>query len=536
MRQNLVWRIGLSLCVFIAAGLFLVPAFMNFNAPTDPKTGKKVSSVPSFLPDSHINLGLDLRGGIQLTLGVDVDAALATSLGQTGQVLKHEAEGKGIMMTQPRMIPGEKLEFTLVASQRQGEMDELLASQFRELEIISSQAQANNSIRYILGISSASRGTLSDTIVEQAVTVIRSRIDQFGVAEPDIRRQQGENRISVQLPGLDDPKRAVDIIGQTAHLEFRMVRDDVDPNARVLPSNVVVMPMDERSGEGKDVRIALESQVAMTGEYITSASVGFNEAGAALVLVSFDRRGSDIFGQITRDNIGRRMAIILDGKVHSAPVIRDEIRGQASISGSFTPTQASDLALVLRAGSLPAPVNVLEERTVGPSLGQESIDMGVTAAMVGGIAVMVFMLLYYGMSGLIANVMLVLDIGLILAGMAVFGATLTLPGIAGIVLTLGMAVDANVLVFERIREEIRRGLTPLAAIDAGFSRAMIAIVDSNLTTIMAAVILYQFGTGPVRGFAVTLTLGIVASMFTAIFVSRIVFDCWMSKPGRKLSI
>ncbi len=251
-------------------------------------------------------------------------------------------------------------------------------------------------------------------------------------------------------------------------------------------------------------------------------------------MLNFNSRGAAVFERVTGENVGKRMAIVLDGKVYSAPNIRERIGGgRASISGSFTTAEAQDLAIVLRAGSLPAPVSVLEERTVGPSLGQESIDGGIRAALVGAAAVVLFMAVYYGLSGVIADVMLMFTMLILMAGMAGFGATLTLPGIAGIVLTIGMAVDANVLIYERIREELRRGLTPLAAIHAGFERASISITDSNLTTIIVAAILYQFGTGPVRGFAVTLTLGILASMFTAVFVSRAVFEVWARRAGAK---
>jgi preprotein translocase subunit SecD len=338
---------------------------------------------------------------------------------------------------------------------------------------------------------------------------------------------------------MSDPQRAVDIIGKTAHLEFRLVRDDVSPASKIVPRGVQILPMESKSPLGQTIQepIAVEDKAVLTGDRISDSSPIFDNEGQALVSLSFDRRGAEVFSRVTGDNVGKRLAIVLDGVVHSAPRIDEKISGgRASIRGNFTPASANDLAVVLRAGALPAPVLVLEQRTVGPSLGQESIDRGVRAALIGGAAVVLFMTVYYGLSGIIANIMLLFDVALILAGMAAFGATLTMPGIAGIVLTIGMAVDANVLIFERIREELRRGLTPLAAVGAGFSRAMLAITDSNLTTIIAALILYQFGTGPVRGFAVTLTIGILASMFTAIFVSRIIFDLWMVKPGRKLSI
>jgi preprotein translocase subunit SecD len=532
MRHGLVWRIGLALCVLLAAAVCLLPALRVPGADSGLSGGLR------FLPDTRINLGLDLKGGIQLTLGVDVDKALATSLGQTGQAIMREAAGNGLLMSRPRPVSGNRIEFVLASPGRQPELETLLAG-YDQIQTVSAQVQAEGRVRYLLEFTPEARASMAEMTVDQALTTIRNRIDQFGVAEPDVRKQQGENRISLQLPGLDDPQRAVEIIGKTAHLEFRLVRDDVDPKSRILPPDVLVLPMEEteRSGRGFSGAIAVENQVVLTGEYITNAVPRYDSSDGSLgVSVSFDRQGSALFGSLTRENVGRYLAIILDGKVYSAPVIRQEILGDASITGGFTPEQANDLALVLRAGSLPAPVTILEERAVGPSLGQESIDMGILAATVGGLVVIVFMLIYYGFSGLIADIMLFLDIGLILAGMAIFGATMTLPGIAGIVLTLGMAVDANVLIFERIREETKKGFTPKAAVNAGFEHAMVAIVDSNLTTIIAAVILYQFGSGPVRGFAVTLTLGIVASMFTAVFVSRIIFDIWMGKPGRKLSI
>ncbi|MDR2076562.1 MAG: protein translocase subunit SecD [Desulfovibrio sp.] len=536
MRNSLVWRIALTLCVLLAAAACLLPALWYRGGPVDPAAGPPRGL--RFLPDTRITLGLDLKGGIQLTLGVEVDKALAASLGQTGQAIMREAAEKGLLMSRPRPAAGDRIEFILASPGKQPDLEELL-TRYDQIRIVSAQAQADGRIRYLLEFTAEARIAMADMTVEQALTTIRSRIDQFGVVEPDIRRQQGENRISIQLPGLEDPQRAMEIIGKTAHLEFRLVRDDLDPKARILPPDVIVLPMDEtgRGGKSSGDLVALENQVALTGEYITNAVPRYDSSdGSLAVSVSFDRQGSAIFGALTRDNVGRYLAIILDGKVYSTPVIKQEIIGDASITGGFTPEEANDLALVLRAGSLPAPVTVLEERTVGPSLGQESIDKGIMAATAGGIVVVLFMLAYYGFSGLIADAMLFLDIVFIFAGMALFGATLTLPGIAGIVLTLGMAVDANVLIFERIREEIHKGFTPRAAVDAGFSRAMVAIVDSNLTTIVAAAILYQFGTGPVRGFAVTLVLGIVASMFTAVFVSRTIFDLWMGKPGRKLSI
>ena len=547
MKQGLFWRILVGLAVLLIAAAYLLPTFVlepkgekeQRSLVSEPKGGKEQRSLSRrILPDARINLGLDLMGGIQLTLEVQVAKALETSLTQMGEDLMSEAKGKGILMTRPAPVTGDKLEFLLAAPAKKGELEEMIAKTFSQLAVDKPQPVAEDKLRYRIGLTPQARDYLTNMTVDQALATIRNRIDEFGVAEPDVRKEQGDNRISIQLPGMRDPERAVEIIGRTAHLEFRLLREDVDANSRVLPRGVEVLPMEMRAPDGRkyEEKIAVDAQVALTGDRISNAVPRFDQDGSSFVSVSFDRRGTELFGRLTGENIGRRLAIVLDGKVHSAPVIKDKIVGDASISGRFTPAEASDLAVVLRAGSLPAPVVVLEQSTVGPSLGHESIDMGVNATLIGGALVVVFMAIYYGWSGMVANAMLVLDVVLILAGMAAFGATLTLPGIAGIVLTLGMGVDANVLVFERIREEMHRGLTPKAAVTAGFSRAMLAITDSNLTTVIAALILYQFGTGPIRGFAVTLTLGIVASMFTAIFLSRIIFDIWMSKPGRKLSI
>ena len=296
--------------------------------------------------------------------------------------------------------------------------------------------------------------------------------------------------------------------------------------------------MTGKHGEATNAKLALDSTPLLSGKEVADARPGFDNKNTSMVSLSFTPRGAALFEMATGEHVGKRLAIVLDGTIHSAPVIQEKIAGgTASISGQFTPEEAQDLAISLRSGSLAAPVHVLEQRTVGPALGEASITSGILAALIGTLAVMIIMPLRYGWSGMLANGMLLCTLSLLMGGMAALGATLTLPGIAGIVLTIGMSVDANVLIFERIREEIRQGLKPLEAVAVGFDRATISIVDSNLTTIIAAAILYQFGTGPVRGFAVTLSLGIVASMFTAIFVSRTAFGLWLGgNDGKKLSI
>ncbi len=522
------WRALVILLVLILALAYALPNF--------PVIGPALAPV---LPNSSVNLGLDLKGGIHLTLGVEVDKAVTNSLAITGQDLRREAQDKKITVLRPRVVGGTNLEFLLPRASDEAALRELVSKRFPQLNLDDPQRGEAGQLRFIARLTDEEIRRIEDMAMDQALRTIRNRIDQFGVAEPDIRKQAG-NRIQVQLPGLSDPRRAVQLLGQTAHLAFHLVRDDVDPTKPVLPQGVISLPLLEKTpGDGaSERRIAVERDAMLTGEDVADARPTFNQFNQSEVSLTFNNRGASIFERVTSENVGRGMAIVLDGKVYSAPTIRERIGGgRASISGAFTTAEAQDLAIVLRAGSLPAPVVVLEERTVGPSLGQESIDSGLTAGLMGALLVMIFMAVYYGFSGIIADCMLGFTLLILLAGMSGFGATLTLPGIAGIVLTIGMAVDANVLIYERIREELRKGFTPLAAVKTGFDAASVAIIDSNLTTIITAVILYQFGTGPVRGFAVTLTLGIIASMFTAVFVSRVIFERLARKCGpRGLSI
>ena len=531
MRQGLSWRLALTLLVLLGALVYVLPSI----------PAMQNSPLARFLPNARINQGLDLMGGIHLTLGVEVDKAIENSLVQTGQNIRVFARDKNMIVLNPQLLPGERLEFTLGKPEQRADFEELIAKSFPMLVLGSPQTVEEGRLRYTATLRAEDRREMASMALKQVLTSIRNRIDQFGVAEPDIREQPDANRIQLQLPGIKDAERAINIVGQTAHLEFKLVREDVSPERiaqGLIPPGTEVVEMVAKRGVPAQPPLLVEKDALMSGEYISDAAPAIDSRdNTPYVRLGFNSRGAALFERITGDNVKRRLAIILDGKAHSAPTIQQKIAGgNASITGNFTTAEAQDLALVLRAGSLPAPVEILEKRVVGPSLGQESIDQGIKAALVGGIAVVLFMAVYYGLSGMIANLMLAFDVLLILAGMAVFGATLTLPGIAGIVLTLGMAVDANVLIFERIREEMRGGMTQLAAIRTGFSRATVAIMDSNLTTIFAAVVLYQFGTGPIRGFAVTLTLGILASLFTAIFVSRVFFDIWMGPKGRKLSI
>ncbi|PIQ87323.1 MAG: protein translocase subunit SecDF [Candidatus Omnitrophica bacterium CG11_big_fil_rev_8_21_14_0_20_45_26] len=366
--------------------------------------------------------------------------------------------------------------------------------------------------------------------VDRAIQVIRNRIDEFGVREPTIIKQ-GTDHVVVQLPGVTDEDRARDIVSKTAHLEFKIVESDPKITADALkadspqiPAGYEVKKIQGSAAEVSDT-VVLKAEPVLTGDHLTNAAVGFDQYGQAIVQFELDKEGAKVFDDVTFKNIGNRLAIVLDGIVHSAPVIRDRIpSGQGQITGNFTPAQASDLALVLRAGALPAPVKVIEQHTVGPTLGRDSITQGIRASIGGAVLVLVFMAIYYGISGVIAGIAVLLNL-VILAGFLAFsGASLTLPGIAGIILTMGMAVDANVLINERMREEKELGKAIRSIISAGYHKAFSAIFDSNLTTILAAAILLWFGTGPIRGFAITLIFGLIASLFAALFITRLMFD------------
>ncbi len=359
--------------------------------------------------------------------------------------------------------------------------------------------------------------------IDRALEIVRNRIDKFGVSEPFITKQ-GIDRIVVQLPGFTDRQRAIDIIGKTALLEFKLVSENPDLLKQALDGNVPAGY--ELKYIGPDP-LLLKSESLLTGDAINDATVEFNASsmGEPTVSLVFNEKGSKTFAKITGENVDKRLAIVLDGNVQSAPVIRERIpSGRAQISGSFSTDEAKDLAIILRSGKLPCPLVIEEERTVGPGLGQDSIQSGIRSSIIGAVAVIIFMLVYYLFAGFVANVALALNMLIILGCLGFFHGTLTLPGIAGLILTIGMAVDANVLIYERIREELHLGKTLRAAIQAGYHKAFSAIFDSNVTTIIAAALLFRFGTGPIRGFALTLSIGIIANLFTSITVTRVIFE------------
>jgi len=490
-----------------------------------------------------IHLGLDLQGGMHLVLGVEVDKAVESRLDSIIDQVDGLLREKDIVFKRIFRAGDDRLAIIVYDQEAGNQVDAMMKESFPSLEPLS-LTDSGGYIEKNYRLSAKEIDSIKDYAVRQALETLRNRVDQFGVSEPTLQRQS-DNRILIQLPGVKDPQRAISLLGKTARLEFKMVNEDVNPQDAVkgtLPAGSQLLyerRVDPRTGAVSETPLVVYDKTAMTGDLLSDAQVRidtrFNEP---YVAIDFNSVGAKRFDQITAANVGKRMAIVLDDTVYSAPVIRERISGgSAQISGSFTEQEATDLAIVLRAGSLPAPVKILENRTVGPSLGRDSIEQGTLSAIVGAILVIITMLIYYRLSGVVANIALVLNLVLILALLSLFKATLTMPGIAGIVLTLGMAVDANVLIFERIREELRLGKPARAALDAGFSKAFVTIIDANVTTLLAALILFQFGTGPVKGFAVTLSVGILASLYTAIFVSRVIFDYFLDqRQVKRLSI
>src|SRR5512137_17704 len=502
------------------------------------------ASVKPYFLKSRIHLGLDLQGGMHLVLEVDTEKAMEGSVERLANALKEGLMEKRIRFRSVERKADNSISVELPSRESRADLEKILSDQFPDLEIKSTEAVEGRE-KVTLKFREKRIADMKKTTLDQSLETIRNRVDQFGVTEPEII-PEGEDRILIQLPGIKDPKRAIDLIGKTALLEFKLVDEEhnlEDALRGNIPAGSILMKGAREGGEKtsgrRDTMYLLKERTLLTGQSLENAQVKISDRfGEPYVAIKFNPQGAKDFDRITGENVNKRLAIILDGAVYSAPVIKERISGgDAQITGSFTMEDAKDLAIVLRAGSLPAPVKILEQRTVGPSLGQDSIDKGILSTIVGSLIVFIFMVIYYRLSGLVADIALALNIVLLLGAMALFDATLTMPGIAGIVLTIGMAVDANVLIFERTREELRAGKTPRAAMGAGFTKAFLTIVDSNLTTLIAGVFLFQFGSGPVKGFAVTLTIGLIASMFTAVFVARIIFDyfTWTRKI-EKLSI
>jgi len=484
-----------------------------------------------------------LQGGMHLVLGVDTDKAVESRL----DILIDQTEGmlKEEKIIYKRVNRAGDTGFTVIVYDDAAAkaLDALIEKNYPSFTS-TTDSSVGGFISKTFQVSTQELEQIREYAIRQALETLRNRVDEFGVSEPTLQRQTG-NRILIQLPGVKDPQRAIDLLGKTARLEFKMVMDDnliedaLKGNIPVGAQLLFERKVDQFGKETARIPLVVESKTILTGDLLSDAQVRidsrFNEP---YVAITFNSAGAKRFDQITAANVGRRMAIILDDNIYSAPVIRERISGgHAQISGSFSEQEATDLSIMLRAGSLPAPVHILENRTVGPSLGHDSIQQGITSVIVGGLLVVLVMVMFYKGSGIVANVALIMNLVFIMAMLSLFKATLTLPGIAGIVLTVGMAVDANVLIFERIREELRLGKPAYMSLSNGFSKAFMTIIDANITTLIAALVLFQFGTGPVKGFAVTLSVGILASMFTAIFVSRTIFDFFMTrKQIKRLSI
>ena len=488
-----------------------------------------------------IALGLDLQGGMHLVLEVQVEKAVEASLERMADDIKREIENEDIEVDKVSADLKDRLvTIRMVDTVDQPQMEKIMEG----YPFLVKKETTKEGLALNFQLTDEQAVRIEKNAVNQGLETIRNRVDQFGVSEPTIQAQ-GERRILVQLPGVKDPERAINLIGKTARLEFKLV-DELKSVEEAVQGGVpegdeILYQRNENkeTGEVKKEPFLLKKRTVLTGETLTGAEVRYDQDyNEPYVAINFNSMGAMIFQQITRENVKKRLAIVLDNTVYSAPVIQDEIAGgRAQITGRFSTEEARDLAIVLRAGALPAPVVILENRTVGPSLGKDSIEKGISSILFGGALVMVFIVLYYRLSGMVAVFALFLNIVILAGALAYFGAALTLPGIAGVILTVGMAIDANVLVFERIREELRNGKTVRAGIEAGFAKAFRTIVDANITTFIAAVVLFQFGTGPIKGFAITLCIGIAASMFTAVFVSRTVFDSTMSrKKIAKLSI
>ncbi|MDP2618739.1 MAG: protein translocase subunit SecD [Hyphomicrobiales bacterium] len=520
------WKAVLILLVGAAGILFSLPNFVPV---------RELGWIPSWLPHKQLVLGLDLQGGVHLLWEVDtasvidsrlknlrddVRSTLRTARIQNRNFLKREDQSIDVRLS-PEDRDAARRALRDLAAPVAGSF--LTGNQVSEVAI----EDAPEGLTLRLTEEGVQRRIA--LVVEQSIEVIRRRIDQLGTTEPTIQRQ-GADRILVQVPGEQNPERVKDLVGKTAKLVFRLVDLSITPQqameTRVPPGSEIVYSQDQPPQP-----YLLETREIVAGENLVDAQPGFDQrTNEPIVTFRFDTQGAKRFGVTTQQNVGRPFAIVLDGQVISAPVIREPILGgTGQISGNFTVEEANDLSILLRAGALPAKLTIVEERTVGPGLGADSIEAGKIAAIIGTVAVIVFMVVAYGLFGIFANVALFANLSLIVGALSMLQATLTLPGIAGIVLTVGMAVDSNVLIFERIREELRSGKSAIASIDAGFTRALGTILDANITTFIAAVILFQLGSGPIRGFAVTLAIGIVTTVFTAFTLTRLIVATWLKQ-------
>lgn len=520
------WKIFLIISSCLVFILLAIPSFL----PQETR-----DSLPEWFPKHTVNLGLDLQGGSQLLLEIDLDAYVHEQLNATlDDIRTHFRELK--IGYRGLAANGENITFTL-REDVTADITKILHEVNPDLRVIQQSGPA-----YTIGFSEEWHRVVRDQIIEQSLEIINRRINESGTKEPIIQRQ-GQKRILLQVPGLGDPEHLKKLLGKTAKMTFHMVDTSLglsEIEKNILPPGVKVLEGDDRNekdstNKGHPRKYAVNTRVELSGDMLVDAHSSFdNQSGEAVVSFRFNTLGARKFAEITAQNIGKPFAIVLDDKVITAPVIRSAILGgNGIISGSFTSESANDLALLLRAGALPAPLKIIEERLVGPSLGADSIKAGTQASLIGIALVVLFMVVFYGLFGFFADIAMIINAFMTLALLALFDATLTLPGIAGIVLTVGMAVDANVLIYERMREEVRNGKSIYAAIEDGFRMAFGTIFDSHVTTFVAAIILYEFGTGSVKGFAVTLAVGIVCSLYTAVLVTRLMVVTWLRASKAK---
>jgi preprotein translocase subunit SecD len=538
MNKNLGWKL---IVIVVTLVVFL---FGIFGIPQNWTGSGLLASL-----QNRIHLGLDLKGGTHLILQVQVNDAVNVNSNNAVERLKADLRARKITYAEiskpdPANNP-DKIVIKGVGPEASSDLRSLISDRLPEYDLASG---AENT--WTVSMKPQSLAELKNRAVQQAIETIRNRIDQLGVSEPIIEEHGlGQYQILVQLPGVDDPGRVKEIMQSTAMLEIRQSlggpyaseQEALQQHGGVLPPDAILMPgrsIGTSAGENGQTWYLISRASAVTGGDLRDADASRDENGQPAVHFNLTGEGGRRFAAFTGSHVGDYLAVVLDGKVQEVAVIKEQIHDSGVINGRFTEQEAKDLGMILRSGALPAGIKYLEERTVGPSLGSDSIRAGVTAAILGMIAVLVFMLVYYHAAGVNADIALILNLIILLGFLGFSGATLTLPGIAGVILTVGMGVDSNVLIFERIREELRNGKTPPSAVEQGFSHAWVTIVDTHVTTIVSAAILFIFGTGPVKGFAVTLSFGLFANLFTAVFVSRVIFDWLLSRKqrGEALSI
>jgi len=494
----------------------------------------------------RIHLGLDLQGGVQLVLKVKTSDAIRAETDQTIENLKNQLQKANITYRELTRTEDNQFTATGVDTTKNSEFQKLIADNHPEWDVSSKSGDTPNS--YSLQLKPAQEAAFRQQSVEQAVGTITNRINQLGVTEPTIQRRgtaANSDEILVQFPGVKDPGHVRSIIQSTALLELKMVEGQgTFPSEQAalqqyggqVPSDLQVLPSSEHSADGSPTYFLIHKSGGISGRDLKNAYVSREENGRPAISFSLNAAGAQKFGTITEQNIGKLLAIILDGRVQSAPVLKSRITDNGQITGSFSPEEAKDLALKLRSGALPASISIEQETTVGASLGTDSIVAGVTASVVALVAVILFMLIYYKASGINATTAMFLNLIVLLGAMAYLGATMTLPGIAGVILTIGVGIDSNVLIFERIREELRAGKNAASAVTTSFGRVFITLVDTHLAALISAAFLFLFGTGPVKGFAVTLFIGLVSNMFTAVFVSRTLFELVLARKERAEAI